>query len=296
MNRIKLFLKGDISKSLFQQSLFWITFIIISFSALAVSLVIFIDQNLYWSPTYKGILGFVSHFKVPIYIFGINVPALALVTSYFRSAQSGVQISLMREQNIFNNHFKHIEEFEKYISKSPYSEMFFISYINETHSILFPHTKTGNYSLGKELVARFDEYFKNIHERSTLMSQKEGLANISSDLIFILRFIEKMEGDLFLRLKFESFKFRALLEGVEYPANGSNLSNLLAVMNIRMKIIIHILHFDGMFQLPENIVLCNKNYLSVDGRDPIIANVDQIDQKKSDKVKVAWISIPLIID
>ena len=54
------------------------------------------------------------------------------------------QIRLVESQNIFNNHFKHFEEFEKYLKSILDDDQYQKTNTNILHKKIFPHTKDGN--------------------------------------------------------------------------------------------------------------------------------------------------------
>jgi len=93
----------------------------IIFSALIV-LYIVLTNSLEPMAGYEGINNAVDVFRIPISILALIFPAIALVATNHRSLQSKKQIenaqkqiSAMEKQNDFANHYKHLEEFIKYI-------------------------------------------------------------------------------------------------------------------------------------------------------------------------------------
>jgi len=96
----------------------------------------------------------ISDFKIPIAILAIIFPSAAFAVSLHRSKQTEVQIALLMNQNNFNNYFKHLEEFSKYIGK--YEGVIRIKsedlFVEELHSYLFNDSLEGKYNPCKAYV------------------------------------------------------------------------------------------------------------------------------------------------
>ncbi len=84
--------------------------------SLAMPIFISKDYNLCFSPIAYNT--FLEIFKLPLAIFATVVPYNAFYISYLRSEQSRKQIELLISNNIFSNHYKHIEEFNKHLKQS----------------------------------------------------------------------------------------------------------------------------------------------------------------------------------
>lgn len=118
-------MKSDISKkqmfdphlSFFELPIVRVTTIIIVAFIVIVSIVIFFISKPSWDPSYKGFNHFFTVFKFPLYGVGFLASILALYATNHRSEQSKENMRLTREQNIFSNYYKHLEEFGKYVEK-----------------------------------------------------------------------------------------------------------------------------------------------------------------------------------
>jgi hypothetical protein len=66
---------------------------------------------------YDGLHYALTLFRIPIGIVALAVPIFAILAANHRSEQSREQMRLSSEQNIFSNHYKHVEEFEKYCTR-----------------------------------------------------------------------------------------------------------------------------------------------------------------------------------
>ena len=80
------------------------------FSTFAISA----HKELFWKFDYEGFNYAIKIFKVPFGIAALAIPIMGILAANHRSEQSREQMRLTSEQNIFSNHYKHVEEFEKY--------------------------------------------------------------------------------------------------------------------------------------------------------------------------------------
>lgn len=85
-------------------------------------------------------------------IAGLSFPFGAIAASHLRSLQASTQIQQQKEQNIFINHFKHLEEFTKTVEKTEFLANHKIKKTsNEIHSRIFPNSTDGNYRINPEI-------------------------------------------------------------------------------------------------------------------------------------------------
>lgn len=108
----------DPNKSLLTLPIVIWTFGITLFFSLFVMVCIIFTSNLVFDFTSDGFNRFINYFKVPIGIVSLNIPLIALFGANHRSEQTKAQLTLSKSQNNFANHFKHLEEFEKYCSNA----------------------------------------------------------------------------------------------------------------------------------------------------------------------------------
>lgn len=110
-----------------------------------------------WSST--GINNVVFNlFKSPIAIIGFSLPILGLIGLNHRSEQTKQQIQLSESQNNFSNYYKHIEEFEKYLSDSINASSWFkdTTHHRQLHCKLFPKSNEGNFDLCQEFIEKME--------------------------------------------------------------------------------------------------------------------------------------------
>lgn len=73
-------------------------------------------SDLQFDRSYKGFNQFIEYFKFPIGLLAFLIPLGAIYATNHRSEQFKKQMEVAKNQNNFSNYYKHIEEFEKYIS------------------------------------------------------------------------------------------------------------------------------------------------------------------------------------
>ena len=250
---MKIIEQSDFSKSLFKQSIFWGTFLLITAIAAIIAGIVIIDLGLNFSCTAEGINNFVKYLKVPISIFALNVPALAIITANFRSIQSNELIKLNREQNLFTNYYKHIEEFEIYLDKAMDSNFFSITNSSDLHVYAFPQARFGIYSLNPELVDKLNQDCSEINETITAMEDKIGLDSLDNDIELVNRFLGKWERKLFIKKESDAITANLKIGNYKFEAPGPNLMHLLSSFVYRFHNILAVVSFDNSFEFPKAI-------------------------------------------
>ncbi len=111
-------------KSLFQLKSFhyalWSPILI----AILVTIYICFTSNLMFYAGFKGLNNVWEYFKVPLAIFSLVFPSVALVTANHRSIQSKKQIELTSTQNTLKNYYDSIDDFEKYLDSFTFKKLF----------------------------------------------------------------------------------------------------------------------------------------------------------------------------
>ncbi len=140
-------------------------------TGIGIAIIIALHESLTWRLDSNGFTHFYELFKVPIIISSISIPASGLYAALFRSAQTQIQIQTQQEQNIFQNHFKHFEEFSKMMNEGFDSydgsrEKLELSFI---HFRMFPHTWSGSFLVSED-ISSINTYIENelcdLHEFS----------------------------------------------------------------------------------------------------------------------------------
>ncbi|WP_412536538.1 hypothetical protein [Marinobacter sp. MIT932201] len=102
-------------------------------------------------------------------IAGLSFPLGAIAASHLRSLQASTQIKQQREQNIFTNHFKHLEEFDNAIGIADVREKFRVKApTNQIHAIIFPNSTDGDYSVSDNVVSNVKNSIELITEFLTI--------------------------------------------------------------------------------------------------------------------------------
>ncbi|MBA4057867.1 MAG: hypothetical protein C0490_24335 [Marivirga sp.] len=150
-----------------------------------------------WDFSGRGFNTFATLCKVPAAILAVGFTIVGLCAANHRSEQSREQMRLTAEQNIFANHYKHIEEFEKYCKarhenvenafeeekalhekhKSSLVEMLSLSgHLKPTHyrkvyRQIFPCSKVGDFSLSEKYVNSINEFIDGVYDIFNLLAQ-----------------------------------------------------------------------------------------------------------------------------
>ncbi|WP_147820194.1 hypothetical protein [Salidesulfovibrio onnuriiensis] len=127
--------------NLFQLKLFWILNGIIIITAATLTTTLLINENYSLNFTAEGYRTFLKEFQLPLGVLALIIPTSALIAAYHRSDQTKRQIDLMMASNSFSNHYKHYEEFCKYIAEFKDELAFSNKY--ETYNLIFTHSKQG---------------------------------------------------------------------------------------------------------------------------------------------------------
>ncbi|MDE1465455.1 hypothetical protein [Spartinivicinus poritis] len=133
-----------------------VTFIIIII-ALTISINIYLNENLSFTPTAQGFTDLIDTFKVPLGVLSLLIPTLGIMAVHHRSIQSAEQIRIIEEQRIFSNYFKHFEMFEKHLDNI---ENIHFDSKTALYELFYPHSKAGDLSIDINLKGAVDELIK----------------------------------------------------------------------------------------------------------------------------------------
>lgn len=128
----------------------WVVVSIHIILAILISLTIAYNSNLAINLNYIGVNFFVEIFKVPLAILALIIPMVALLAANHRSVQTKEQIQITSEQNVFSNHYKHLEEFEKYCTSIFDHDADKILKPRQLHAKIFCNSKMGNHVVSSE--------------------------------------------------------------------------------------------------------------------------------------------------
>ncbi|MEL0641839.1 hypothetical protein V6260_14600 [Pseudoalteromonas aliena] len=120
--------------------------------ALTILIIISFNTELRLDLSSNGFNNLISMFRFPLSILALIIPVVALLAANHRSEQTKEQIRLSNLQNIFQNYYKHLEEFTKY---SELLEARLVLPIRGIHMKIFPNAPEGNFSLDVEYIGEF---------------------------------------------------------------------------------------------------------------------------------------------
>lgn len=152
--------------------------------------------------TADGLSTMATLYRIPAAFFTLTIPFFALMAASHRSEQTKQQMKLTRAQiartdsqiqitavqNVFANHYKHVEEFEKYLlarhqrndariervrkiyekSKSPFQDLikpdYAINpvYYRNAYRHIFPNSKNGDFSISLGYLDEMEKFVANV--------------------------------------------------------------------------------------------------------------------------------------
>ena len=181
------------------------TIIILSISASIATVIIYNSYHeLNLNLSYEGFNNLLTILKLPIGVAALLIPAIAILVANHRSEQTKAQMELTTHQislsedqlknvqknNNFSNHYKHSDEFEKYIDnyQKDKKEIALFLYPRELHSKIFPDSKKGDYSASHDFAKFIDAELFNFLEIAAGLSHQKYYRSSSNSLdIFYIR-------------------------------------------------------------------------------------------------------------
>ncbi|WP_372372708.1 hypothetical protein ACDI10_12495 [Vreelandella venusta] len=165
-------LSFDPQKSLVELKVIWL--VVGGFSVLSAFVALVVGLNSELSPEYSYV-GFnhaVVVFRVPLAIFALIIPIVALLAANHRSEQTKEQIRVSNEQNRFSNYYKHVEEFEKYLNKI-WGEKLYTSSPRKLHKVLFPNARHGDFSISTAVWEHYKSMVSKFFEKTAELTRCE---------------------------------------------------------------------------------------------------------------------------
>jgi hypothetical protein len=151
-------------KSLFQLKSFHFALWSPIFFAGLFIIYIMITSDLNFKGGFLGLNNAWDIFKVPLAIFSLIFPCVALVTANHRSTQSKKLIELTAKQNIFKNYYDSINDFEKYLESFTYKKYF--SYKNKRvlYQKIFPLNSSSSIetTINKKRLSELKTFYQNV--------------------------------------------------------------------------------------------------------------------------------------
>lgn len=122
-------------------------------------------------------------FNFPIEVLKATIALLAIVALLHKSDETQKQIMISESQNNFSNHFKHMEEFFKYIDLFDIKSVEFHN--RKLHAKLYPRSKRGELNISKEVIDEVRRNTESIiqHIKRLSTMSKDNLNDIYNDSI-----------------------------------------------------------------------------------------------------------------
>jgi len=234
----------DARKNFFNLWVVWAVVAIITLIAFVVAFSITKDiPTLFNGESFhKDANRILEYYKVPIAIMALLIPLLASLNSAHRSEQTRVQIETSNNQNLFQNHFKNIEEFEKYI-KTHLSFAENIIGTRKTYNLIFPYSKNGNFKLSKNLRIFINEKAVNIiRELSKFNVDTFTCEESQRWLDSVYSFINEIEISVGMRFP-DSITLSSLDKKWRYDNMAPFYARSIEIIIVRIKLISEIIDF-----------------------------------------------------
>lgn len=161
-----------------------------------------------WDFTGSGFNNFAVAYKVPAAFLAIGFTIVGLCGANHRSEQSRAQMKLTESQNIFSNHYKHIEEFEKYCAaickrytddsnaiKDRYKKDKYLTelidsiriyphidlrYARTIYVQIFPESKDGNFKISENFLRDLDDSIIKVASKFNKLAEISKIKNVEN--------------------------------------------------------------------------------------------------------------------
>ncbi|WOX06339.1 hypothetical protein [Microbulbifer pacificus] len=254
---MKKLLRFDPNKSFIELPIVWIT---VGFISLTSAIFVFlIAKNGHYEPNLnaRGFNFFLSEFKFPLGTLALIIPIVALLSANHRSEQTKAQIYATNSQNLFTNYYKHIEEFEKYISKHENLKES-IQNPRKLHKKIYPNARFGETHISNEVTNEIEK--KSAAIIDTMLQFSTGHRGTQNDSIFDLNAkIDEFANDFHITFNFKNGKIFSH-EGMTISLPELDLRYLFIRAQRVAQLIETLLTFDTEFESPIGL----RNILNID--------------------------------
>lgn len=260
--------------------------------AIAVSLTIFYNLRYYpFDFSGDGFNRFAEFYKVPAALLAIGFTLVGLCAANHRSEQTkkqiertssqialtNNQITLTREQNIFANHYKHLEEFEKFLKKLHHNEVTYLANRKEWFSNnklfaglaksaligphmdieryrdiygdIYPKSKAGDFDCSPIYQERLSSFILEILEIHSEMLTKNSIL-LSQNMIKIYETTKNFKDINHINIPYETTN-RVTISNKKIDIPRSDFKFLFIDASEAALLIIKILSFDIDYKKPE---------------------------------------------
>lgn len=241
----------DPKKSFFELHVLWAVVGSCVFISVASFIVITLNSSIELNLGYSGFNAFFEIFKFPLAFLALLIPLVAVMASNHRSVQTRQQISSSEEQTKFSNYFRHISEFESYISSHVNNNVKFSS-LRQLYESIFPFSFIGNFQADEIFVVNFDDLLDPL-----VSGFNELLACDRGRILSLLASIEKnvRECEKKLNMTFLGDGDRTIeLSGntIVRLENGQMRTYLSCAIG-RIQACIRVFEFESMFSRTDNM-------------------------------------------
>ncbi|CAB0151230.1 hypothetical protein PSI9734_01643 [Pseudidiomarina piscicola] len=154
--------RGD--KAFFELRIVQMTFACFGLLAAVSAVVISWNSELSWNFDYHGWNHLITVYKVPLGILATLIPLVALLAANHRSVQTNEQIRVTVSNNNFQNYFRHIEQFEKFVESRP-DVANYVRDKSSLHTSLFPNARSGDLAVSENIIFIEEGIIKMLDER-----------------------------------------------------------------------------------------------------------------------------------
>lgn len=225
----------DPEKSLISLGIFKVVIFIHITVALALSITMIYNSELSPSFSYEGVNFFVEVFRVPLAILALIIPMVALLASNHRSEQTIAQIKSSTSQNTFSNHYKHLEEFEKYCN-TLFSEDNKISRPRHLHRIVYSNSQHGSYEIAQSFIDKTEQHITTCLELIRKLNTSEASEWIAA-LDHLIKKLRTFAVENHVYIKTPATSSQVSFSGVTLHVPEGDIRNILIVFFMQIRIL-----------------------------------------------------------
>jgi hypothetical protein len=255
----------DPTTSFFELKIVRMTVLIIFLLSILSAVIIYKDPalKLTLKPSYEGFNNLLNIFKFPIGLLATLIPIIAVFVANHRSEQTKAQMLLTQTQinlsesqlktaysnNNFVNYFKHIDEFEKSLTKHQEQDVAFgdkagtIEFINprRLHKEAFPNVKSGNLKVNQTFAEEIEKDISHLIEVASGLKTHQNIPETMYNLHHAYNQIAQ---------KYHIKQFSSIIiNGVE-PEPPNPLKTLVYPIGHLSRALLNILSFDETYKIP----------------------------------------------
>ncbi len=232
----------------FKLPILWIFISLILIVAFVITQSIISNTNLDLGDSYSSswFNNIVEKFQVPIGILALLIPIIAILNANHRSEQAKKQIEINQEQNIFANHYKHLDSFKAHVEEiiKSHNLMYFeiISIVN-LHKCCFPKSLEGIRNLDKKLIDLINYQLSTLYNSLKSMGESDKTQISEKLLLELISPINVIERELFIINQEDKNKLFKIIDNA--PVNPNTFKDAFENIQSRLTFIKDILDYEG---------------------------------------------------